>query len=240
MTVRQDIICLVAQKDINDVLCLEALLDSMNNTQYEEQFAGSLDFLTRMQAVVTLATILGFIFLSKVMEQELASADGRFCISSCFLQQLPSYILLCYRLARHELLQLAQVMGREESQTDTLAAITTGTPRLLIITLQTLGNIIMNNITYVRFVNAHTESDGRYNDIYALHQEVVLCFGPLCRLHAGMISASRDVIGAQHLGQLLHTTTTQTIDDAALALVLEHKACDVLIYIFRLWTDFVV
>ena len=240
MTVRQDIICLVAQKDINDVLCLEALLDSMNNTQYEEQFAGSLDFLTRMQAVVTLATILGFIFLSKVMEQELASADGRFCISSCFLQQLPSYILLCYRLARHELLQLAQVMGREESQTDTLAAITTGTPRLLIITLQTLGNIIMNNVTYVRFVNAHTESDGRHNDIYALHQEVVLCFGPLCRLHAGMISASRDVIGAQHLGQLLHTTTTQTIDDAALALVLEHKACDVLIYIFRLWTDFVV
>ena len=222
------------------MLCLEAFLDSMDDTQHKHQLVCCLHSFTRMQAVVALATVVRFIFLSEVMEQELAPTNGCLGIGSRLLQQLSADVLFSDRLALHELLQLAQVMGREEGQADTFTAIAAGSSGLLIIPLQALGNVIMYDVAHIGLVDTHAKGNGSHDDIDALHEEVILCLGSVCRLHAGMIGTCCDVVGTEHLRQLLHAATAQTIDDAALALVLEDETCDVLVNVLRLGADFVV
>ena len=162
------------------MLRFEALLDSIDDAQYEEQFVACLDLFARMQAVVALAAVVGFVFFSEIMEQEFASADGCLGVGSCFLKQLPTDVLFCYGLALHELLKLAQVMRREEGQTDSLAAIATGTACLLIVTLQTFWDIVVDDIADIWFVDAHTKGNGSHDDIDALHEEVILGLGSFC------------------------------------------------------------
>ena len=55
-----------------------------------------------------------------------------------------------------------------------------------------------------------------------------------------MVGTGIDVVGAQHFCQFFHATPAQAVDDAALAFVLEHEACDVLVHVLRLGAYLVV
>ena len=98
----------------------------------------------------------------------------------------------------------------------------------------------MYDVTHVRLVDAHAESNGGHDDIDAFHEEIVLSLSPFRRFHTSMIGTGGNIVGAQHLGQFLDSTTTQTVDDAALALVLKDKSRDILVDILCLRTDFIV
>ena len=235
-----DIVRLVANKDVDDMLRLEPFLDGIDDLEHLQEFADGLHPFARMQAVVALAAILRLVFLSEIVQEELATTDGSLGISSRFLQELSSDILLCNRLSLHELLQLAQVVRREESEANTFAAISSCPTGFLIVTFQAFRNVVMDDVTHIWLVDTHAESNGSNDDIDALHEEIVLSLSPICRFHAGMIGSSRNVVGTQHLGQFLNSATAQTVDDSALALVLQDKSRDVFINILRLRTDFVV
>ena len=108
------------------------------------------------------------------MEQQFTATDRALGISLCLLQQLSADILFCHRLAFHKLLKFLQVLRRIEYNTLSFATITASTTCLLIISLQTLRNIVMYYEAYIRFVDTHTKGDGSNNNINTLHQEVVL------------------------------------------------------------------
>ena len=103
-----DVVRLVANQDVDDMLCLEAFLDGIDDLEHLQELADGLDPFARMQAVVAFAAVLRFVFLSEIVQEELASADGSLGISGSFLQELSSDILLCNGFSLHELLQLAQ------------------------------------------------------------------------------------------------------------------------------------
>ena len=215
-----DVVRLVADQDIDDVLRLEAFLDGIDDFEHQQELVASFHSFARMEAIVALAAVLGLVLLSEVMQEELASADGRLGVCCRLLQQLPTDILLCNGFALHELLELAQVVRREESEADAFSAVSASSACLLIIAFEALGNVVVDDVADVGFVDAHTKSNGSNDDVDALHEEVVLCLCPIDRLHSCMISACLDVVGSQHFREFLYTTTAQAIDDAALTLIL--------------------
>ena len=234
------VVCLVAHEDVDDVLRLEAFLDGIDDAQDEEQLVAGLHFLARMQTVVALAAVVGGVLFAEVMQEELASADGRLGIGGCLLQQLSPDVLFCDGLALHEFLELAQVARREECDAEAFASVASGTACLLVVAFEALGYVVVYDVAYVGLVDAHAEGDGGHDDVDALHEEVVLCGGAFGRFHAGVVGSGVDVVGAQHLCQLFHAPAAQTIDDAALAFVLEHEAGDVLVHVLRLRAYLVV
>ena len=128
------------------------------------------------------------------MQQRLSATYGRFGISSGFQQKLFTDFLLCHRFTLHELFKFLQVFIGIKGNTLSFASISSGTSCFLIISFQTFRDIIMNNITHIRLVNTHTKSNGSYNHIYFLHQEVVLILRACCRIHSCMVCASINTI----------------------------------------------
>lgn len=98
----------------------------------------------------------------------------------------------------------------------------------------------MDDKADIRFVNTHTESDGGNDDIYLLHQEVVLCLGSECRVKTRMIRLCLDIIGTQYLRQFLYLFTRETVDDTALPRVLLDKLNDILVNILGLRTYLII
>ena len=172
--VRYDIVGATALHEVNDILLSEVLLHGSHRLQYNHQGILRLKLLSRMQTVVAVVAVLHIILLTEIMQQHLASAHRRLGVCRCFLQELSADILLCHRLVLHKLLQLSQVLACIESNADAFASVASRTSGLLIIAFQTLRNIIVNNKSYIRLVNAHTEGDGSHNHVETLHQEVVL------------------------------------------------------------------
>ena len=127
-----------------------------------------------------------------------------------------------------------------EGEADTLAAVSAGTSGLLIVALEALGYVVVDDIAHVGLVDTHAEGDSGHDDGEPLHEEVVLCLTARHGVHAGMVGTGVDVVGTQHLGQLLHLTATQTVDDATLALVLLDEADDVLIHLLGLGAHLII
>lgn len=119
------------------------------------------------------------------------------------------------------------------------AAVASRTPRLLIISLQGLGNIVMDHIAHVGFVDTHAESDRGHDHIGPLHQEVVLIGRTCLGVHTGVIGQSPDAVGYEQLRKLLDLLAAQAVDDAALALVLLDVTDNLPVHIV-LGPDFVI
>ena len=173
------------------------------------------------------------------MQQHLAAANRRFGVCRSFLQELSADVLLCHRLVLHKLLQLSQVLACVESNADAFASVASSTSGLLIVAFQTLRDIIVDNKSYIRLVDTHTEGDGSHNHVETLHQEVVLGLRTGGRIQTGMIRCSLDVVSLQHLGQLLHLLSRQTIDDTTLTWMLTDKHDNLAIYVVSLLTYFI-
>ena len=168
------------------------------------------------------------------MKQCFSAAYGRFGIRSSLQQKLLANFLLCYRFALHKLLELLQVFIGIESNTLPFSSISSGTSGLLVISFQTFGNIIMDNITHIRFVNTHTKSNGSYNHINFFHQEIILVLCSCSRIHSGMIGTGIDSVCLQDFSKFLHFLPAQAIDNAWLFGIVLNELDDVPVYICSL------
>ena len=147
------------------------------------------------------------------MQQRLAPAYGRFGISSGFQQKLLSNFLLCHRFSLHELLELLQVFVCIKGYALTFTTISSGASCLLVISFQTLRNIVVNHKPHVGLVYSHTESNSSHNDVHLFHQEVILILGSRQRIHPRMIRARIYAIRLKDLSKFFHSFPAQAIDD---------------------------
>ena len=157
-----------------------------------------------MQTVVTVMTILFRICLAEIVQKQLSTAKGRLCVCLGFLKQMTAYILFCHLLVSHELLQFLKILMRIESYTTSLATVTSGTTSLLIISLKTLRNVIVDYKANIRFVDTHTEGDSRHDNVNILHKELILGLIPYRRIKSGMIWTCLDVIGTENGSKFLN------------------------------------
>ena len=194
----------ISRHEVNDVVAAEVLLKQLHSTEYDAESLRSLDLCLRMKAVVAVMTVLLGIFLTEVVEQHLTTAHRRLGIDCRLLEQLTTDVLFGNRLALHELLEFLEVLIRIERYTLSLAAITSGTSRLLIIPLKTLRDVVMDDETHVGFVDTHTEGYRSHDDIDGLHEEIVLRLTACHAVKTCMIGSRLDVVGTQYGSQFLY------------------------------------
>ena len=174
------------------------------------------------------------------MEQHLSAAYRCLGIGSGLGQQLAADVLFGNRLALHKLVQFLQVLSRIEGDAAPFAAVSSGAARLLIVSFQRFGDVVVYHKAHVGLVDTHAKGDGGYDDVNLLHQEGILGLRSQRRLQAGMIGSGLDVVGLQDFCQFLHLLARQAVDDAALAGVLLDEADDVLVYIVRLGAHLII
>ena len=75
VSVGQHLVGLAAKEDVDDIVHLEVLLDFQDDAQSLQELHRGFDTLLRVQAIVTVLTVVMGIFLTKVVQQELATAD---------------------------------------------------------------------------------------------------------------------------------------------------------------------
>ena len=147
------------------------------------------------------------------MQQDFSPAYGSFGISGSLQKQLLSDLLFRHRFSLHEFFQLLQVFIGIKSDALALTAIAAGSSGFLVISFEAFGNIIMDDIPYVGFVDPHTKSNGSNDHVCFFHQERILIARTLLRIHAGMIRERFDTVCFQDIGKLFHLLTAQTIDN---------------------------
>ena len=201
---RNNVVGGMSAHEVNDIVLTEILLDGKNGLEHDDESVLALALLLRMQAVVAVLAVVLVVFLTEVMQQHLATAHTRLGIGGSLLQQLATDVLLGHRLSLHELLELLQVLIGIEGDADALAAVATGTSRLLVVAFEALRDVVVDDEAYVGFVDAHAKSNGCDDDIDSFHEEVVLRLGTCLRVEASMIGCGLDFIGLQHGSQLLH------------------------------------
>ena len=76
-------------------------------------------------------------------------------------------------------------------------AITTCSPRFLIVVFQICRHIIVDHEPHVGLVDAHTEGIGRHHDLHPVVEEIVLILPPGIRIQLGMVSRSPDAPALQ-------------------------------------------
>ena len=230
----------VAHHHMGNIFGLEALAQGDDRLDGGAQLFTGLDTLLGLEAVIAVATVLLLVGLAKVVQQRAAAANRRLGIVACLEQQLLPDLLLSDGLALHELLELVQVLAGIEGDALALAPVTAGTAGLLVVTLQTLGDIIMDDKPHIGLVDTHTEGDGRYNHVNILAQESVLIVAAHRALHACMIGQRLDIVEAQHLGQFLDLLAAQAVDNARFALVGLDELDDLAIHVLGLGTHLII
>ena len=109
------------------------------------------------------------------------------------------------------------------------ATVTPGTPCLLIIALQTFGNIVVDHIPNIWLVNTHTKRNRRHDHIHFLIEERILIGSTCGCIHTRMVRRHLNTISSQQLGQLLNLFAAQTIDNARLAGIIFNISDDLFI-----------
>ena len=193
----------------------------------------------RMQAVVAAAAVLLVVLLAEVVQQELAAALAGFSIRHHFVQELAADFLFRHRLALHELLQLAYVLVGVVSDAKAFLAVAAGTASLLIVTFYALGDVVVDHEAHVRLVDTHAEGNRSHDDIYLLHQELVLILGPHPGIEPRVIGQGPDAVDAEEGRHFFHLLAAQAIDDARFAGILADETHDILLR-FHLVPDLVV
>ena len=222
------------------IIVFKILLSVPDGLQHIEQFARGVDLLLGMEAVVAVAAIVLVILLAEVVEQQFAAAYGALGVAGRGFEQLAPDVLLGYRLPLHELLELLEVVVGVERYAASLATVTAGAPRLLIVALEALGHVVVYHEAHVGLVDAHAEGYCGHYHVYPLHDEVVLRLAAGGCVHSGVVRRGGDVVGLQHGGELFHPFTGETVDDAAFAGVLFDVFYNLLVDVARLGPHLVV
>src|SRR5690606_36248213 len=86
----------------------------------------------------------------------------------------------------------ADVAGAEVQDTARAVAVAPGTPRLLVITLERPGQIVMHHPAHVRLVDTHAEGDGGDHDLRIVANERFLVDAPRLGIEPCMIGQGAD------------------------------------------------
>ena len=89
------------------------------------------------------------------------------------------------------------------------------TPGFLIIALDVFRQIVVDDKTHVRFVDAHAERDGRADDPDIVAQKKFLMFAAFLGREAGVIRFGPDAVFVQALGHAFGCLAREAINDAA-------------------------
>ena len=209
------------------MLHLESLRQSLDQFDDHGHLLTSVKLLLRVQAVVARSAVLGFVILAEIVQQQLSAARVGLGIGDSLDEQLLSDLLLGDRLALHELLQLLYVLITIECYALSLSSVTACSSGLLIISLDALRDVVMDDETHIRLVDAHSECYRRHNDVNLLHQEPVLILRPCLRIKTGMVWRRLDAVDVQQFRKLFHLLSAEAVDDARLAGILSYVLDDV-------------
>ena len=240
VVVGHNLVGLAASDEVDDIVGAEVLLDGQDGLEGDDQLVGCFNLRAWVQAVVAVVAVVFLILLAKVVQQHLPSAHAGLGVGRRFLQQLPPDVLLGHGFALHKLVELLQVFVAVEGDAHPLAAVAPGAPRLLVVSFQALGDVVVDDEAHVGLVDAHAEGDGGHDDVDFLHQEVILRLCACGGVQSGVVALRLDVVGAQHLGQVFHLLARETVDDAALAGVLLDESHDILVDVLGLLPHLVV
>ena len=113
--------------------------------------------------------------------------------------------------------QLGHVAGAMHHPGHGGEAVAAGPAGLLVVGLQTLGQIDVGHEAHVRFVDAHAEGDGGHHDHAAAMAETLQAGGPLRGRQPGVVR--QGVVARRHQGggELFHALSGTGIDDAGVA-----------------------
>src|SRR6218665_69090 len=116
------------------------------------------------------------------------------------------------------MLQLINVFMRIIQNTLSLHAVFCSAARFLVIILYRLWYIIMDNETDIRFINTHSESDGRADHLYIFIQELILSVRTKLTIKAGVISNRFHSVSHKNGSKLFRGLSIQPINNTTLRL----------------------
>jgi len=93
-------------------------------------------------------------------------------------------------------------------------AVPAGPSRFLVVAFQILGQIAVKDITDIRFIDTHPESDGGDHDVHLIPVECVLVDRPGFIIQAGMVRERPDVLCREHLRGFFNIFAGGPVDDA--------------------------
>ena len=218
---------------------LEVLRKRLDQPDYEQHLLAAVKGRPGMHAVVAAVAVVLPEVLAEIVEQQFAAALARLRVSQHLGEQLAADLLLGDGLALHELLQLLDVLVAVVGDADAFLAVPAGAARLLVVTLDALGDVVVDDEADVRLVDAHAEGDGGHDHPDLLHQELVLVLRARLRIQARVVRQGLDAVDAQQLRHLLHLLAAEAVDDAGLAGVLADELDQVLLRV-HLVADLVV
>src|SRR6266516_2689324 len=111
---------------------------------------------------------------------------------------------------------LDTVAGAEEEQTFTWQTVAARAARLLIVTLDILGQIVVDDEAHVRLVDPHAEGNGRADHTDLVAQKVLLITRALLAVQARVIRRRADSIRRELAREVLRRLPRLAIDDPAL------------------------
>ena len=227
------------REDVGQVLYLEMLRKGLHQREDQRHLPAAVKAGTRMQAVVATAAVVLRVILAEVIEQQLPAALVGLGVSHGLTQQLTADLLLGNRFALHELLQFLDILVAVIGYALAFLAVSSGPSRLLVITLDALGNVIMDHKTHVGLVYSHSEGDGGHNHVYILHQEGILVLRPGPGIQPSMVRQGLYSVDREEGGEFLDLLPAEAVDNAALPLVLADELDNVLFRI-DLVPDFII
>ena len=112
--------------------------------------------------------------------------------------------MLAHGFALHELFEFLQVFVRIESYTQPFSSVASGASGLLVVSLETLGYVVMNYEPNVGLVNPHAKGNGSHDHVDVFFQERILRVRAHLCIEAGVISTGLNVVGEQNAGEFFH------------------------------------
>ncbi len=162
------------KQNIDNILGFELLFDGAD--RFEDKLYKLLSFklFLWVHTVIAILAIFFRVDLSEIVEQLFPAAHRGFAVGNGFEQQLLGNLLLGHRFAFKELFKFLDIFIAVESDAIAFAIVTTATAGLLIVAFQTFRHIVMDHEANIGLVDSHSKRDGSDNNIYLLHQELVL------------------------------------------------------------------
>ncbi len=123
-----------------------------------------------MVAVVAafVATFLFKVF-AKIMKQHFSPTGRGFCETYHLLHKQTVDFLFGHGFSAHQLFELVHVIIAVKSHASSFAAVSSRTTRLLIVTFERFGHVMMNNETDIGFINPHPEGDRGHDNLHVFH-----------------------------------------------------------------------
>ena len=214
-------------EDHGQMLDLEVFRQGFDQPDHKTHFLPAVESGLGMDTVVAHAAVILRIILSEVIEQHLPAALAGLSVRHCLHQQLPANLLLRDRFSEHEFLKFLDVLVAVICDAVRQLAISSGAAGLLVISLNALGNVVVDHETDVRLVDTHSEGNRGDDDVHIFHQETVLVFRSRLGIQSRMVGKGAYPIDGQETGSLFHLLPAKTVDNPGLARMLLDIANDV-------------